>query len=304
LARHDERLDGGAALALVDGRPHDDVVGTGAGGDEDLGAVEHVLVAVEPRRGGHGGRVGAEVGLGDGHGRPHAAEPLELLVAGDGGDRRVAEALAGDRQRQADVAPAGLDDVEQRLHVAAVLNSLVLGLVAPAGGRAGGRLPGVLHGLDHGLERVELDGVLVLREVVLAGDGAEDLRGDLAGLVGAGLEPLGEFEVDHGSWSLDQGGGAGTTGRGHRTTTPSATPTARRSRYQRSTGWSLVKPWPPRSWTPSRPIFMPFSAASLRASAASRAKVMPCSARAAPRQVTRRSPSSSVAMSATMNATA
>ena len=49
---------------------------------------------------------------------------------------------------------------------------------------------------------------------------------------------------------------------------------------------------------------MPLSAHSRRASAASRAKSLPWSARLAARQVARRMPSSSIAMSATVNATA
>ncbi len=53
------------------------------------------------------------------------------------------------------------------------------------------------------------------------------------------------------------------------------TPADRRSRYQRSTGCSLTKPWPPSSWTPSEPIFIPFWAQSRRAIAASRAKSSP-----------------------------
>ena len=39
------------------------------------------------------------------------------------------------------------------------------------------------------------------------------------------------------------------------------TPAARRSRYQRSTGCSLTKPWPPSSCTPSEPICIPFCGA-------------------------------------------
>lgn len=203
IARHDERLDGGATLALVEGGPHNDMVGSLARGHEDLGAVEHVLVAVEAGGGGHCRRVGTEVRFGDGHGGPHAAELLHLLLVRHGGDRGVAQALAGDREREADVSPAGLDDVEQRLHVAAVGHALALGGTAGPHGGTGGGLSGVLHGLHHGFEGVQLDGVLVLREVVLAGDRAEDLGGDLAGLVGTHLEPLGKFEVDHGQWSLD-----------------------------------------------------------------------------------------------------
>src|SRR3954453_1359927 len=68
------------------------------------------------------------------------------------------------------------------------------------------------------------------------------------------------------------------------------TPAARRSRYQRSTGCSLTKPWPPSSWTPSEPIFIPFWEQSRRAMAASRAKLSPRSARLSAREGARRLP--------------
>ena len=93
LARNDERLDRRAAHGLVQRRPHHDVGGARAGGDEDLLAVDHVLIAVERGGGRDRGRVGAEARLGDRHRGPHLAEPLELLVGRDAGDRRVAQPL-------------------------------------------------------------------------------------------------------------------------------------------------------------------------------------------------------------------
>ena len=109
FARHDERLDRRAAQRLVQRRPHHDVGGARTGGDEDLLAVDDVLVAVEGRRGGHRRRVGAETGLGDGHRGPHLAETFELFVGGHAGDRGVAEALVGHRQHQRHIAPADLE---------------------------------------------------------------------------------------------------------------------------------------------------------------------------------------------------
>jgi hypothetical protein len=47
VALDDERLDRLAALAAVKRGPHHDQLGAIAGGDEDLLAVEHVLLAVE-----------------------------------------------------------------------------------------------------------------------------------------------------------------------------------------------------------------------------------------------------------------
>ena len=56
--------------------PHHDGVAALAGGDEDLLAVEHVVVAVLARRRADRGRVAARVGLGDRHRRPLAREAL------------------------------------------------------------------------------------------------------------------------------------------------------------------------------------------------------------------------------------
>ncbi len=110
-------------------------------GDVDLLAVEDVLVAVELGRRADRGRVGAGLGLGDRHRRPLAGEALLLVLVGDRGDGRVAEALARHRQQQADVAPAHLDDREDRRHVGAVAVAAVavlLGL-ADAGGAGAAR---------------------------------------------------------------------------------------------------------------------------------------------------------------------
>ena len=96
--------------------------------------------------------------------------------------------------------------------------------VAPHAGGAGatGVAAGV-HAVDQRGEHVELLGVLVLGEVVLARDRAEDLGRDLVGLADERAELLGYLEIDH------------QTSRA-----PSISPTARRSRYQRSTGCSLT----------------------------------------------------------------
>src|SRR5688572_21113060 len=108
--RNDERLDGRASLVLVERRPHDDeavrlVERAVARGAEDLGAVEHPLVAVAHGRGRDLLRVAAEVGLGDRHRGPLRAAVVErsevaLLLLGrpDGLDGRAAEARVRDRQ--------------------------------------------------------------------------------------------------------------------------------------------------------------------------------------------------------------
>ncbi len=179
----DERLDRGAALGAVERGPDDDEVGALAGGDVDLLAVEDVLVAVEHGGGANRGGVRAGLGLGDRHRGPAAVEALQLLLVGDGGDRGVAEALARHREQQPDVAPAQLHDAEHRRHVRAVAVGAVAGLrvAAHAGGAGAGVAAGV-HAVDHRGEHVELLGVLVLGEVVLARDRTEDLGGDLVGL--------------------------------------------------------------------------------------------------------------------------
>ena len=65
-------------------------------------------------------------------------------------------------------------------------------------GRAGAAEVGaVVHAVDERGEHVELLRVLVLGDVVLARDRAEDLGGDLVGLVDEAAELLGNFEIDH-----------------------------------------------------------------------------------------------------------
>ena len=105
-----ERLDRRAALARVQRRPHHHQLGALPGGHVDLLAVEHPLVAVLDGRGADRRRVRPRLGLGDGHRRPAARVELGLLLVGHRGDGRVAEALAGKREQQPDVAPAHLDD--------------------------------------------------------------------------------------------------------------------------------------------------------------------------------------------------
>ena len=60
---------------LVDRRPHHDALGAAAGGDEDLLAVQHPLVAVEHGGGAHARRIGAAARLGDRH-RQRQVAPL------------------------------------------------------------------------------------------------------------------------------------------------------------------------------------------------------------------------------------
>ena len=225
-----ERLDRRPPLGPVERRPDDDQLGSVAGGDEDLRAVEDVLVAVEAGGRADRRRVRAGLGLGDRHRRPLAAEPLELLVVGDGGDRRLAEALAGHRQHQPDVAPAQLDQAQQAGHVRAVAVDRSgaapseLGAAADGPDAGAGHAAALGHAVDQRRQHVELLGVLVLGGVVMAGVGTEHVDRDLMGLADQRLELAWGLEVDH----------------RRRASPPSSIPAARRSRYQRSTGCSLT----------------------------------------------------------------
>ncbi|CAB4727648.1 unannotated protein [freshwater metagenome] len=197
--RDHERLDRSATQLAVQRRPDDDVVGAVTGGDVDLLAVDDVLVAVERGRRLDVRRVGAGAGLGDGHAGPDALEALELLVVGHGGDGGVAQALARHREQQTDVTPAHLGDRHHRGEVGAVLDAgvAVLLVTADAGGAGTLARAGLGEPVDHRGEHVELLGVLVLGEVVLAGDRSQHVHRDLVGLLGERAELLGIVEVDH-----------------------------------------------------------------------------------------------------------
>src|SRR5690606_12687322 len=155
-------------------------------------------------------------------------------------------------QQQRHVTPAQLDGAEHGQHVAAVaVTGGVLVVLATHTGRARAALARGVQPVQQCGEHVEFGGVGMLGTVVLTRDRPEHLGGGLPGLVDEGLGLLRDFEIDHA------------------VTTPSMTPIARRSRYQRATGCSLMNPCPPSSWTPVLPIHMPLSVSSLRASATS-----------------------------------
>src|SRR5699024_11330914 len=99
--------------------------------------------------------------LGDGHGGPDLAEALELFVGCDGGDGCVAQALVRDGQSEADVAPAGLHDVQGGGPVAAVLHAGAFLLIPTAAGGAGHGHATLSSALNEGGHGVELDRALV-----------------------------------------------------------------------------------------------------------------------------------------------
>ena len=220
-----ERLDRRPAELRIEARPDDDEIGSFAGGHVDLLAVEHVLVAVEDRRGPDRRRVGARLRLGDRHRGPFALEPRLLFVIGNRRNGGVAESLPGHRQQQADIPPAHLHDRKHRSQVRAVaVPAVAVALRLAGAGRPGsaGRSTFV-EPVDQRREHVELLRILVLGEVVLPRDRPQDLERHRVGLLDQRLELLRYLEIDH------------QTSR-----PPSMTPAARRSRYQRSTGYSLT----------------------------------------------------------------
>ena len=218
-----EGLDRGAALRLVEGRPDDDRVAAAAGGDEDLLAVDHVVVAVEDGGRRDGGGVGAEARLGDRHRRPQLVEALELLVVRDRRDRGVAEALPRHRQHHRDVAPAGLHDRQHAGHVAC---------------RCG--CPSAFL-----LRRTPRAPVLVSPDAFMPSISEASMSSSLGYSCSARsyLREIGrKISVD--TWcawliSMPNFFGVSRLMR-HTSTTPSMTPAARRSRYQRSTGCSFT----------------------------------------------------------------
>ena len=132
------------------------------------------------------------------------AEARELLLGGDRRDRGVAQALARDRQREADVAPAQLDAWPSTVDMLVPLRppvglrgllarcpqvtEVVLLLVsvfwlAPAAPPAPVPVPEAFRPSMTAENRSSSAGVVMLAEVVLARDRAEHLIGDGAGLL-------------------------------------------------------------------------------------------------------------------------
>ena len=115
-------------------RDQDDVVGASAVGDEGLGAVDHVLVAVALGRGADAGDVGAGARLGD----PEQADQLAL----DGGDQIALLLILGaeqvdrrrghvgvDREAHVEAAAARVAHgvgADQRVEVVAALAAVLL----------------------------------------------------------------------------------------------------------------------------------------------------------------------------------
>ena len=196
---HQEGLDGSAALGLVQGRPHNDGVGALTSGDEDLLTVDDVLITIELGSGGNCGGVRTEGRLGNCHGSPGLTESLQLLISSNSCDSCVTQTLVRQGQGQTHVTPAGLNNVEQRSHVATVFytGTLLFLVIATSAGSTGEATATICHAVHHGGKGVEFLRVLVLSEIVLTGNRSEDLSGGLMRLGRARLEELRQFEVNH-----------------------------------------------------------------------------------------------------------
>ncbi len=172
--------------------------GARSGGDEDLLAVDHVLVAVDLGGGGYRGRVGAEAGFGDGHRGPHVlAEPFQLFVGGHTADGGVAEALAGHGEHQSDVAPTDLDHVDDGRHVAAVVVGFlgILGVAECLGARERDEVR-LRDAFEEGGQGIQLDRILVLAEIPFAGYRPEHLGGTLVRLLDHRVQLARQFQID------------------------------------------------------------------------------------------------------------
>ncbi|MNF68347.1 hypothetical protein D3C84_502010 [compost metagenome] len=193
---HHEGLDGCPAQATIQGGPDHHGIGTLAGGDEDLLAVEDVVLAILDGRGADGRRIRTAARLGDRHGRPGAFEARELLLVGHGGDGGIAQPLARHGQQQPDIAPAEFHHPQQRGQVAAITHALLGRRTALAGGTGADGLRGAgVHPIQQGRQQVQLAWIGMFGLVVLARQGTEVLGSHLMGLITQGAEFLRNFQV-------------------------------------------------------------------------------------------------------------
>jgi len=119
-----------------------------------------------------------------------------LFVAGHGRDRRVAQALVGNRQQHRRISPTGFQGLQRRCHVGAVavLFRAFAGLKPAGSGHVQGvRFGGAGEQLG---QRVELDRIGVFFDVVLAGDRPHHLRSALVCLVDHRVHLAGQFQID------------------------------------------------------------------------------------------------------------
>ncbi len=188
---------------LVGLRVDREPVGVAAVGDEALGAVDDVLVALADGGRAHAGDVGAGVGLGQAEGgelvvlgqHPEVLL-LELLGAGEG-ERRGGEAVGADRGGDAGAAPGELLLDDRALEVAEAGPAVLLGRVAVHEAE----LPGLA---EHVLGPRAV-------AVVLPGDGTDLLLGEVVRHLAQRLLLVGKREVHHGfssqiDWSVNSYG--------------------------------------------------------------------------------------------------
>ena len=168
------------------------------GGDEDLLAVEHVLVAVQLRGGADRGRVRAGLRLGDRHRRPTcrrsaraARRSATEAIAELPRPWRGIESSRPTSPQQSSMMPSTVERLEPLRFSPSVRR-----LAAHAGG-ARGAFAALVHAVDQRGEHVQLFRVRVLGFVVLARDRPEDLGRDLVRLADQRLELLRCLEIDH-----------------------------------------------------------------------------------------------------------
>ena len=122
---HGEGFDGSATCIFVQRCPYHHDIGTGTGGDIDFFTVQHIVVAILFCCGADIGGIGAGTRLGDRHRGPLALEAYGLLFVGNGGDRSVTQALAGQGQQQTNITPAEFLDAHHGGHIGTVAHARI-----------------------------------------------------------------------------------------------------------------------------------------------------------------------------------
>src|SRR5947208_576992 len=228
-------------------------------------------------------------------------EALLLLGRAHAEERRATEAEPGDGDRHAAVPIGhllGQDDAATgpaaRAARRALLDAERLSEPHPPREREEGMVG--RHGLA---PRVRFDA-----------ERAELLAAEAADLLVLGFEVSADGEVDHGHRSplpakpSSRSGTSAAAASSASSRPPAICASVRMSRIDFSTGWSFMKPWPPRICTAFGPTNSACSAASASALAPSHPALPPTSSAAAARHTARRAMSTAVARSAIRKASA
>ncbi len=238
----DERADRVPARLFVDGRKDHDVVGVRPPAAVHLRAVQQPGVALAPRGGGDLRRIGAEMRLGEREGprgRPsvHRLQPALFLRGRTHTlDDCVAEAAAAPPGKNRPHVSEGHGLGHQTANHAETLFGAGGGL-PPIEGHPRGCVTQDFEGARRGtMEPIRFSRQRAnVREAPFAQRG-QHVLGWLGQRIHAG-PPQAEMK------STDAPSGS-----------KSSAESAAAERYQRSTGYSRMKPWPPSVWTPSRVV--------------------------------------------------